>query len=584
MAIYQEAYDLAAETSAQVDIDKMWVDLEAFSKLHRYTGSEAGEQAVDLICSRLEEYGVEYERVRFDVYRSLPKGGHLSVFTPDGVKHEFNLTPFVYSAECKNLRAPLYFDEMGRKKGGELQLFDTGEAVSTQKSEAKRFSDEMKGKIVFTLEGSYDFAEKARRAGAVGIVCAYALDIVHHGTLGAVWGNPTLDDLYTKYPWLPFGEVKKSDSDRLLELVDSGVELCAEMDIAMDNNIVNASEPVAFIKGKTDKYILISGHYDSWYEGMTDNAVANITMLEIARILKKYEGKLNHSVKLAWWCGHSDGRYAGSTYYSDSHYVDLHDNCIAHLNMDIAGFGKLGKVAMRTSALEKEDFVREICLPYNDEEPEKAKRNGRSGDMTFWCNSVPLAASVQFGEYGFGKPDYYYWHSPADGIDKLNRDSTLRDARFMTSMCSYYIQCKNIPVDFSAYVEYMKKELEAIDAKLAPEFDLSPVWAPLEKVRNAADTVMVMIDGKDTDDLIKKAGGELVRLTYSRGSAYSQDEALPQPIFPGIAAAKGKTRDNTSPDYFLALRTSFMRQVNRMTVQLGCVRDIFDRQIEEWSK
>jgi len=584
MAIYQEGYDFAAETSAQVDLDRMWVDLETFSKLHRYTGSEAGEKAVDLICKRLEEYGVEYERVKFDVYRSLPKSGHLKVTDPDGNIHEYNLTPFVYSAECRSLKAPLYFDEMGRKKGGALQLFDTGEAVSTQKIEAERFNDNMRGKIVFTLEGSYDFAEKAKRAGAIGIVCAYALDIVHHGTLGAVWGNPTVDDLYSKYPWLPFGEVKKSDSDSLLALVDSGVELNAEMDIAMDNNIVNASEPVATIKGKTEKYVLISGHYDSWYEGMTDNAVANMTMLEIARIFKKYEGKLNHGVKLAWWCGHSDGRYAGSTYYSDSHYVDLRDNCIAHLNMDIAGFGRLGKVVMRTSALEKEDFVREICLPYNDEEPEKAKRNGRSGDMTFWCNSVPLAASVQFGEYGFGKPDYYYWHSPEDGIDKLNRDSTLRDARFMTSMCSYYVQCKNIPVDFSAYVKFMEEELKKIDEKLAPEFDLGPVWCRLAKVHAAAEKIMGAIDGKDTDDLIKRAGGELIRLTYSRGSAYSQDEALPQQIFPGLAMAKGKTRENTSPDYFLALQTSFMRQVNRLAVQLECVLDIFDRQLAEWSR
>ena len=56
-----------------------------------------------------------------------------------------------------------------------------------------------------------------------------------------------------------------------------------QMDVAMDNRIVRSSMPVATIPGKRESFVLLSGHYDSWYEGMTDNGAANVLMLETAK-------------------------------------------------------------------------------------------------------------------------------------------------------------------------------------------------------------------------------------------------------------------------------------------------------------
>ena len=93
--------------------------------------------------------------------------------------------------------------------------------------------------------------------------------------------------------------------------------------------------PVATIPGKSESFVLLSGHYDSWYEGMTDNGAANVLMLETARALEKFKDRLNRTVVIAWWSGHSDGRYSGSTWFCDHHYEYLRKHCVAHINMDI---------------------------------------------------------------------------------------------------------------------------------------------------------------------------------------------------------------------------------------------------------
>lgn len=583
MANYKKCRALANEAADLINIDNMWKDLEIFSGLERYTGSQEGEQAVDLICDRMSEYGIEVTREKYDIFRSLPLDGNLKITTRSGEKLTFPLTPYVYSADCTDLEAPIVFDEAGRQKGGALMLFDTGKKVSTQKDEAQRFSG-MEGSIVFTLEASYDFAMKAKRAGAVAIITAYALNLKRHGSLGSVWGNPDVDDLADMYPWLPYGELMKDDSDRLVSLIDAGEIVTATINIQQDNQIVTASEPIATIHGQSEKFVLISGHYDSWYEGMTDNASANISMVEMARILKKYEGRLRRSVKFAWWCGHSDARYAGSTCYNDHHYMELQENCVAHLNMDITGFGDLDHVTFLTSLFETDEFNMEILKEYNKEEPDAPKPMTRFADQTFWAVRVPFTVMPKFGVYHFGTMDLPFWHTPDDTFDKLNKSSVIRDASCMLKLACYYIETEQLPADFTGFLNFMDRELHEIQNGTEKEFDLSPVWPYLDQVKASAAILEELMPGRNSDDIIIKAGGELTRLVYSYSSRYGHDAALPQPRYPKLSIAVGKTRDNTTPDYYLALQTTFLRHVNRLTGQLVYVNELITQQIAKWKE
>lgn len=59
------------------------------------------------------------------------------------------------------------------------------------------------------------------------------------------------------------------------------------MKTKLENALKKTSLPVATLRGESEDYILISGHYDSWHKGATDNATANALMLEMARIFSK---------------------------------------------------------------------------------------------------------------------------------------------------------------------------------------------------------------------------------------------------------------------------------------------------------
>ena len=63
--------------------------------------------------------------------------------------------------------------------------------------------------------------------------------------------------------------------------------LTACLNVEMCQSIVSSTMPVARIQERSDKYVLVSSHYDSWYEGITDNGVANAAMMEIARVFAR---------------------------------------------------------------------------------------------------------------------------------------------------------------------------------------------------------------------------------------------------------------------------------------------------------
>jgi Peptidase family M28 len=61
-----------------------------------------------------------------------------------------------------------------------------------------------------------------------------------------------------------------------------------------------------------DRYVLLSGHVDSWHHGAMDNASANATMLEVGRVMSDHKGELRRGLRIAFWSGHSHARYASS--------------------------------------------------------------------------------------------------------------------------------------------------------------------------------------------------------------------------------------------------------------------------------
>ena len=596
--------EMEEEILRELNLGRMKEDAEVFSRLERYSGSEAGEAAVDYLVQELKAAGIGYERHYYELMRSLPVQASVRVKKPGELDFTVEAIAAVYSGEAHGLEGELVWDWM----------CDKGPLTGVEQE--KRFSA-FKGKIVLTYDISFPFYYEAARAGALGIIAIWPKDIHHHDTMGGVWGMPGSRDR-DLYPYLPYVQILGQDGLKLIGMTGNtagstdentagNTAVTVQMDVAMDNRIVRSSMPVATIPGKSESFVLLSGHYDSWYEGMTDNGAANVLMLETARALKKFQEKLNRTVVVAWWSGHSDGRYSGSTWFCDHHYEYLRKHCVAHINMDICGCMGSNAVRFDMTGMEGEAFNDEFLAPYNSRKPLPYRALDRSSDQTFWGTMTPVSIAPQFymddgttpqpgktgdilrpaampAAFGGGGP-FYWWHTKEDTLDKIGDDVLARDCEIAAKLVLRYAMETPLPIDMEGFMDEMQAYFDAFGRELDPDFDVAPVQAAIartqEAVKKLSDAVRAYPQ-QDADAILIRTAGELVRLKYTYSSPYGHDYAVEHEPYAVFSSLLGVHRDNTPEDRYLMSQTDFIRQRNRMTGQLHEVCEAIELQMYRW--
>ena len=160
---------------------------------------------------------------------------------------------------------------------------------------------------------------------------------IHEGICTSIWGAPTAESLGRK-PTVPVVCINHPDGEPLIADVQRG-PVRASVKTWLREGWMRCLLPVAEIRGQEDpdEFLLVHGHYDSWYEGIGDNATGDAALLELARVLWGLRDRLKRSVRIAWWPGHSTGRYAGSTWYADTFADEIDEHCIAQLDIDSPG-------------------------------------------------------------------------------------------------------------------------------------------------------------------------------------------------------------------------------------------------------
>jgi len=101
---------------------------------------------------------------------------------------------------------------------------------------------------------------------------------------------------------------------------------------------INSENIIGTLHGKTDRTILVSGHFDSWGRsspGANDNASSIGVLLEIARTIREYEW--NSTIVFVAFCAEERG-LLGSQYYVEN--TDL-SNLVLAINMDPVGYDML---------------------------------------------------------------------------------------------------------------------------------------------------------------------------------------------------------------------------------------------------
>jgi carboxypeptidase Q len=112
---------------------------------------------------------------------------------------------------------------------------------------------------------------------------------------------------------------------------------------------------------RKDEIVMIGAHFDSWHSGTgaTDNGAGSAVMMEVMRILKALNLKLDRTVRIGLWSGEEQGLF-GSRAYVKQHFADPktmrptpeHAKLSGYFNLD-NGSGKIrgiylqGNEAMR---------------------------------------------------------------------------------------------------------------------------------------------------------------------------------------------------------------------------------------------
>jgi hypothetical protein len=153
--------------------------------------------------------------------------------------------------------------------------------------------------------------------------------------------------------------------NRIARLLDHKLPVKLTFDVKAqfyDDNM-DSFNVIAEIPGTTkrDELVMVGAHFDSWHTGTgaTDNAAGSAVAMEVMRILKTLNLKMDRTVRLALWSGEEEG-LLGSRAYVKEHFADPatmkttseHDRFAGYFNLDngsgkIRGVNLQGNDAMR---------------------------------------------------------------------------------------------------------------------------------------------------------------------------------------------------------------------------------------------
>ncbi|HEU0114991.1 MAG TPA: M28 family metallopeptidase, partial [Thermomicrobiales bacterium] len=419
----------------------------------------------------------------------------------------------------------------------------------------------------------------AGRAGAIGQIHIND-DHIHEMCISPVWGTAT-PETAALLPDVPSVGIARADGERLKARLAAGP---VQVRLATEPYRAWTAIPttIANLPGtEDDRFVLFSGHVDSWHYGAMDNGTANATQLEVARLLAERRGQLRRGVRLAFWSGHSHGRYASSAWYADTYWHDLHERCVCHVNIDSVGANGASVLEDAPTMAETYAFGRQVLADTTGVDL-AYRRISRSSDQSFWGHGIPTvfaslseqarddsATSAALGQLlgggGRGGGLGWWWHTTEDTLDKIDPANLVRDAGVYAETLWRLCTQPRLPFGYAAAADEMAQTLGQYHAAAADRIDLErtrqlalALGAALRKARLDA------LPAAQANAAVIDLGHLLIPVNYTRSGPFDQDLALTTPPLPGLAEAATLGRLDPAGDDERFLRTRLERERNRV--------------------
>lgn len=201
---------------------------------------------------------------------------------------------------------------------------------------------------------------------------------------------------------------------------------------------------IAEIPGTTkrDEVVMVGGHFDSWHfgTGATDNAAGSAVAMEVMRILKTLDLRMDRTVRLALWGGEEQG-LLGSKAYVKQHFADPavmkttkeHERFSGYYNLD-NGSGKIRGINLQDNDALRPVFEKWLA-PFHDLGAKTIvlRNTGGTDHLSFDAVGLPGFQFIQ------DPLDYFTrtHHSNMDVYDRIQADD-LKQASVIIAAMVYH--------------------------------------------------------------------------------------------------------------------------------------------------
>jgi len=572
---------------AGISLEEPRALIRRFSTLTRESGSADERTAAQEIAERLSAWGVPHTVHEPLLYLSVPESASLEVLAPQRRTLRAKTPSFSVSTDGSPVRGRVVYvpSAVG------APLADSFDAPLPPEV------GDVRGKIVLT-EG-FPSPQKVlalQHSGAAAIIFMHPGEAIHEMICTTIWGAPDLDALPRK-PTIAVVSVNRADGQALVAAAGAG-----GLDVAVHTSLregwMRCPVVVAEIPGtdEPDVFLLAHGHLDSWHVGIGDNATGDATLLELARIFWSHRSRLRRTLRIAWWAGHSTGRYAGSTWYADTFALDLVERCLAHMNIDSPGCRWATAYEDISWMPETEAFCQGAIRDATGK-PASGERPHRAGDWSFnnlgisgffmLFSTMPKPLLKEKGYYPVGGCGANIaWHTEGDTLEIFDERNLERDLRAYVTAVVRALNAPVHPLDFRATVREFAETVSRYQEIAGDRFDLTPVAAEIEALARTLDrfydqcadlATLPVADARvrAANAVVRRLARELVPVNFGRADRFRHDPAVPIPALPDLAAV----RQLSTPDpvYRGFLQAHLLRGRNRVVWALREARRVAER-------
>jgi len=237
--------------------------------------------------------------------------------------------------------------------------------------------------------------------------------------------------------------ITREQYNRMVRLIEKNIAVKMRVNLAADisPNDVDAYNVTAELPGgaKKDEVVMIGAHLDSWHSGTgaTDNAAGSAVMIEVMRILKALNIRLDRTVRIALWSGEEEGIF-GSEGYVKLHFGDPETMKLTPEHAKLSGYFNFdnGTGKIRGVYLQGNDAMRPIFeqwfAPFRDEGATtiSIRNTGGTDHLSFDAVGLPGFQFIQ-DPMDYSRVTH---HSQVDTLDHVHAEDLMQASAIIATI------------------------------------------------------------------------------------------------------------------------------------------------------